>query len=127
MRRIILALAFIGLTAPAAAQPPQAPDEGYGIELPEGSANLDFIIVNRTRRTITAVTITPSGENSPWSDNVLVQRDVPPGERGAVSYTRDIELCRWDVRVTFDNRSQQTRPLIDLCGTMRVEIRSEQP
>ena len=124
MRKIVLALIAAGLGGAAFAQPPrELPLDGYGNELPEGAANLDFILVNRTGQTITAVNITPSGEESPWSNDVLVQREVPSGERAAVSYTRDIELCRWDIRVTYSNGQRRTWPLIDLCRTVRVELR----
>jgi len=125
MRKIVLTLLALSLAGVAAAQPPsELPiDDGYGNELPEGAANLDFILVNRTGETITAVTITPSGEDSPWSNDILVQREVPSGERAAVSYTRDVELCRWDVRVTYANGDRRTWPLINLCRTVRVELR----
>ncbi len=125
MRKIVLASLALSLAGVAAAQPPrELPiDDGYGNELPEGAANLDFILVNRTGETITALRIRPSGEDSPWSDDVLVQREVPSGERAAVSYTRDIELCRWDVQVTYSNGERSTWPLIDLCRTVRVELR----
>lgn len=124
MRKTVLALVALSLAGVAAAQPRELPiDDGYGTELPEGAANLDFILVNRTGQTITAINITPSGEESAWSIDILVQRDVPSGERAAVSYTRDIELCRWDVRATFSNGERRTWPLINLCRTVRVELR----
>ena len=125
MRKLVLALLVAGLAGVAAAQPPRElpSDDGYGSELPEGAANLDFILVNRTGETITAVSIRPSGEDSPWSADILVQREVPSGERAAVSYTRDIELCRWDVRATYANGDRRTWPLINLCRTVRVELR----
>jgi hypothetical protein len=122
MRRLLLlGLALSG--SAALAQPGGAPDPGSGRELPEGSANLDFILVNRTGRTIVDVQITPSGEGSGWSDDILVQREVPNVERAAASYTRDIELCRWDVRATFEGGAQRVWPRIDLCNTVRVELR----
>ena len=111
------------LFAAAAAAQPNAPDPGYGRELPEGAANLDFVAVNRTGRTIVDIQITPTGEGAPWSDDILAQRDLPDGERGAVSYTRDIELCRWDVRATFEDRSNRVWRRVDLCLTVRVELR----
>ena len=124
MRNIVLALIAAGLGGAAFAQPLREPPlDSFGSELPEGAANLDFILFNRTGQTITAVNITPSGEESPWSDDILVQREVPSGERAAVSYTRDIELCRWDVRATFANGERRTWPLINLCRTVRVELR----
>ena len=104
----------------AALQTPEAEPEGR--ELAAGAANLDFIIVNRTGRTIEALSISPAGEES-WSDDILAQRDVPDGERAAASYTRDVELCRWDVRVTFEGGDRRSWPAVDLCGTIRVELR----
>jgi len=123
MRKTVLASLALSLAGAAAAQPRELPIDGYGRELPEGAANLDFVLVNRTGQTITAVNITPSGEEAPWSDDILVQREVPSGERAAVSYTRDVELCRWDIRVTYSNAQRRTWPLIDLCRTVRVELR----
>lgn len=111
---IFAALAF--------AQPEPPPDPGYGRELPETAANLDFIIVNKTGQTIVRLEISPAGDES-WSDNILVQRDVPPDERAAASYTRDVELCRWDIRVTYEGGNRQSWPRVDLCETVRVELR----
>jgi hypothetical protein len=115
-------LTLMLLTGLAIAQPPETPDPGYGRELPEGAANLDFIVVNRTGQTITAVQITPEGDES-WTRNVMVQRDLPDLERSAVSFTRDLEQCRWDVRVTFENGNRRSWPRVDLCETVRVELR----
>ena len=115
-------LAWLLFAAAAAAQPQQAPDPGYGRELPEGSANLDFIIVNRTGLTITAVSITPQGEEE-WSRNLLAHREVPDQERAAASYSRDVEQCIWDVRVTYESGRRQSWPRINLCDTVRLELR----
>ena len=104
----------------AALQPPEG--EPDGLELGPGAANLDFIIVNRTGRTIEALSISPAGEES-WSDDILAQREVPDGERAAASYTRDVELCRWDVRVTFEEGDRRSWPAVNLCDTIRVELR----
>ena len=120
MPRIVMPL-LAALFATAATA--QTPDSSHGRELAEGAANLDFIVVNRTGRTIVGIAITPSGEDSPWSDDILVQREVPPDERAAASYTRDIELCLWDVRATFEDGRQQSWPRIDLCDTIRVVLR----
>lgn len=121
MNRIVLTLAAAAALATGTAS--AQPEASHGRELPEGAANLDFVIVNRTAQTVVAVAITPSGEDSPYSDDLLVPAEVPPGERGAISYTRDIELCRWDVRATFEGGRQRIWPRIDLCATVRVELR----
>lgn len=105
------------------ATPPGSPeDPGEGRELAAGAANLDFVIVNNTGRTIEDLSISPAGEES-WSDDILVQREVPEGERVAASYTRDVELCLWDVRVTFEGGDRRSWPAINLCDTIRVELR----
>lgn len=101
----------------------QAGQASSGRELAEGAANLDFIVVNRTGRTIVDLSITPSGEDSEWSDDILVQAEVPSGERAAASYTRDVELCRWDLRATFADGRRQRWPRINLCDTIRVVLR----
>jgi hypothetical protein len=102
--------------------PAPEPDPGNGRELPEGSANLDFIILNRTGQTIVELNISPAGEES-WTDNLLHYRDVPDQERAAASFARDVELCRWDVRVRFDDGNRRSWPAVDLCDTIRVELR----
>ena len=103
-------------------QPSQEPDPGNGRELPEGSANLDFVAVNRTGQTIVELTISPAGEES-WTGNLLRESEVPDQERAAASFTRDVELCRWDVRVRFANGNRRSWPAVNLCDTVRVELR----
>jgi len=119
MRRTMFAgmIAALTMAGPAEAQP------SHGRELAEGAANLDFIVVNRTGRTVVALAITPSGEESVWSDDILVQPEVPDGERAAASYTRDVELCLWDVRATFDDGRVQSWRNVNLCDTIRVVLR----
>ena len=100
----------------------QEGDSIGGRELPEESANLDFIILNRTGQTIVELNISPRGEES-WSTNLLHYPEVPDQERAAASYSRDVELCRWDVRVRFVGGSRQSWPAVNLCDTVRVELR----
>lgn len=120
MQNLLLAAA-LALSAQAS-QPEPEGDASNGTELPEGSANLDFVIFNRTGQTIVELNISPAGEES-WSDNLLHHRDVPDQERAAASYSRDVELCRWDVRVRYEGGSRQSWPAVNLCDTVRVELR----
>ena len=114
---------LLGAALALAAQPPGPEGDSIGgRELAESSANLDFIIVNRTGQTITELNISPRGEES-WSVNLLHHREVPPDERAAAAYTRDVELCRWDIRVTYQGGHRQSWPAVNLCDTVRVELR----
>ena len=106
----------------APTQPAPEGDSVGGRELPESSANLDFIILNRTGQTIVELNISPAGEES-WSDNLLHYPEVPDQERAAASYSRDVELCRWDIRVRYQGGSRQSWPAVNLCDTVRVELR----
>ena len=108
--------------APQAQAEPEG-DPGNGTELPESSANLDFIMVNHTGQTIVELNISPAGEES-WSDNLLHYPEVPDQERAAASYARDVELCRWDIRVRYQGSgNRQSWPAVNLCDTVRVELR----
>ncbi|HYD13620.1 MAG TPA: hypothetical protein VEC11_12305 [Allosphingosinicella sp.] len=111
------------LPAPAAAEQAEPEGDGAnGTELPEGSANLDFVMLNRTGQTIVELNISPAGEES-WSDNLLHYPEVPDQERAAASYARDVELCRWDIRVRFPSGQRRSWPAVNLCDTVRVELR----
>lgn len=129
MQSLLLLAAALALTAqatkPVAAPEPQPEAEGDGIggrEMSEEAANLDFIIVNHTGQTIVELNISPRGEES-WSANLLHYREVEDQERAAASYSRDVELCRWDVRVRYQGGSRQSWPAVNLCDTVRVELR----
>lgn len=115
--QILLLAAALALSA----QPEPEGDSIGGRELPESSANLDFIIVNKTGQTITALNISPRGEES-WSVNLLHHREVEPDERAAASYARDVERCRRDIRVTYESGNRQSWPALNPCGTVRVEL-----
>jgi hypothetical protein len=110
-----------GQAEPAAQAEPEGDSVG-GTELPEGSANLDFVMLNRTGQTIVELNISPAGEES-WSDNLLHYPEVPDQERAAASYARDVELCRWDIRVRFPSGQRRSWPAMNLCDTVRVELR----
>jgi hypothetical protein len=120
MHSLLLA-ALLALGAQAS-QPQPEGDPGSGTELPESSANLDFVILNRTGQTIVELNISPAGDES-WSDNLLRYPEVEDQERAAASFTRDVELCRWDIRVRFPSGQRRSWPAVDLCDTVRVELR----
>lgn len=125
MRKSFLCCAaslLLCLSGATAAQPQDEGDSIGGRELAESSANLDFVIVNHTGQTIVELNISPRGEES-WTGNLLHYPEVPADERAAASFSRDVELCRWDVRVTYQGGHRQSWPAINLCDTVRVELR----
>jgi hypothetical protein len=101
---------------------PNAQDRVGGRELDEGSSNLDFIVVNRTGRKIIGLSMKPF-DDTRWTANVLAGRDVPNNERAAATFSRDVEICRWDLKATLDDGRTRVFPNINLCDTVRVELR----
>ena len=105
----------------------------WGVAEAEDEAShrgVDFIAFNRTGRTITALSLRPDERPSepgtpqdPWSANVLAQAELPDGQRAAAHYESDIELCRWQVRATFADRETRDYPSVNLCETIRVDLR----
>lgn len=91
---------------------------------------IDFIVFNRTGRTITGVTIRPDeGPLAPgaapnqWGRNILTQRELPDGQRAAAHFEADIELCTWQVRAAFADGQTRDFPAVNLCETIRVDLR----
>lgn len=90
---------------------------------------VDFIVFNRTGRTITAVAIRPDEgpldpgvPENPWGENILVQQELPAGTRSAAHAEPDIELCTWEVRATFEDGQTRDYPTVNLCETIRVDL-----
>ena len=91
---------------------------------------IDVIAFNRSGRTVAALALrpdegplAPGATPDPWSANVLAQSELPDGQRAAAHYESDIELCRWQVRATFADRQTRDYPSVNLCETIRVDLR----
>ena len=105
----------------------------WGVAEEEDEAShrgIDFIAFNRTGQTIVALSLRPDEgplepgvQPDPWSANVLSQPELPDGVRAAAHYEADIELCRWQLRATFADRKTRDYPSVNLCDTIRVDLR----
>ena len=121
--------------APAAPANEAAPsgNAAWGEAEPDDEAShrgLDFIVFNRTGRTIRAISIRPDEgpldpgvPGPPWGENILVQGELPDGQRAASHYEADLELCTWQVRATFEDGLTRDYPTVNLCETIRVDLR----
>ena len=125
-------------SAPANAGPANAANAAagnglWGVAEAEDEAShrgIDFIAFNRTGRAITALSIRPDegpldpgAEPTPWSANVLAQTELADGTRAAAHFEADIELCRWQLRATFADGQTREFPAVNLCETIRVDLR----
>ena len=111
-----------------------APANGlWGVAEAEDEAShrgIDFIAFNRTGRTVTALSIRPDegplaagAQETPWGGNILAQTELPDGTRAAAHFEPDIEICRWQLRATFADRRTRDYPAVNLCDTIRVDLR----
>ena len=105
----------------------------WGVAEEEDEAShrgMDFIAFNRTGRTIASLALrpdegplSPGTPEDPWSANVLAQTELADGQRAAAHYEADVEICRWQLRVTFADRKTRDYPAVNLCDTIRVDLR----
>lgn len=120
--------------APADAAAPSAASNGlWGVTEAEDEAShrgIDFIAFNRTGRTITGLAIRPEegpldpgAEPTPWGASILSPDGLPDGQRGAARFQPDIEICRWQLRATFEGGQTRDYPAVNLCETIRVDLR----
>lgn len=124
-------LATNNMAAPANAM--QDGNASWGAAEAEDEAShrgIDFIVFNRTGRSITGIAIrpdegplSPGAPETPWGDNVLTQRELPDGQRAAAHKEADIEICRWQIRATFAGGETRAFPTVNLCETIRVDLR----
>lgn len=121
------------MVRPSPAGAAQAGNASWGAAEAEDEAShrgIDFIAFNRTGRTITGIAIrpdegppSPGAAETPWGDNVLTQRELPDGQRAAVHKEADIEICTWQIRATFEGGRTRDFPSVNLCETIRVDLR----
>jgi hypothetical protein len=105
----------------------------WGVAEAEDEAShrgIDFIAFNHTGQTVMALSIRPDEgpleagvpENG-WSENVLTQPELPDGQRASAHFEADIEICRWQVRATLADGRTRDYPTVNLCETIRVDLR----
>ncbi|MGX7952006.1 hypothetical protein ACWPM1_05505 [Tsuneonella sp. HG249] len=85
---------------------------------PALAENWDFVLVNKTGKTIKLVEVSQTGV-SDWKKDKRDEDQGPstikPGEDYTVHFDKDAGVCKYDVRVTFDEDSQLIFPAFDAC------------
>lgn len=85
---------------------------------PAFAENWDFVLVNKTGKTIKLVEVSESGQAA-WKKE-LADEDRPatsikPGQDHTVHFEREAKACKFDVRMTFDDDSQAVWAGFDVC------------
>jgi hypothetical protein len=72
---------------------------------PALAENWDFVLVNKTGKTITMVEVSPAGAAN-WKkdrrEEDLGPSKIAPGDDYTVHFDKDPKVCKYDVRMTFD-------------------------
>jgi hypothetical protein len=81
----------------------------------------DFTLVNKTGYIIDQVYASPSSANN-WLNDVLGQDVLGDGESAKIEFSADNEICKYDLKVIYDDKEEVEWDNIDLCQEERVTI-----
>jgi hypothetical protein len=83
------------------------------------AAAQDFTINNHTGHVIVTLNVSPTSSNQ-WGPDILGRDVLADGESAEVSFDRDEDHCIWDIRVTYDDGTENDERGINLCETTDV-------
>ena len=104
--------------APAAPTNAAGGEEG-GAATPAGQQN--FTLVNNTGHTVVTLNVSASNENS-WGEDILGRDTLANGEQAQVTFDRHEDQCSWDIKVTYDDGTNNDLRAVNLCETTEVEF-----
>lgn len=111
-------------TAPAvesaAAQPARAAGPVAGVSA--NSANKIFTLRNESSLIVTNIYVSPATLNN-WSQDLLQQNVIPPGENAQVTFPAQQSECLWDVKLRTQNGSEQQIENNNICTSSEITYR----
>ena len=85
------------------------------------AATQDFTILNRTGYQIDSIYVGEAGTRILGND-VMGRDKLEDGERVAVTFDRNTEVCRYDLTVEYHDATRATWSDLDLCEISRVSL-----
>jgi len=85
------------------------------------AAQQDFTVTNHTGHTIVTLNVSPHTDDH-WGPDILGQDTLANGEQAEVSFDRNEDQCSWDIKVTYDDGTNNDLRGVDLCETSEVEF-----
>ena len=85
------------------------------------AARQDFTITNHTGHTIVTLNVSPHTDDR-WGPDILGRDTLANGEQAAISFDRDEQQCHWDIKVTYDDGTNNDLRDVNLCQTSEVEF-----
>jgi hypothetical protein len=85
------------------------------------AAQQDFTVTNHTGHTIVTLNVSPNND-SHWGPDILGRDVLNNGEQAAVTFDRNEDQCSWDIKVTYDDGTNNDLRAVNLCETTEVEF-----
>jgi hypothetical protein len=84
------------------------------------AAQQDFTITNHTGHTIVTLNVSPNNDDH-WGPDILGRDTLGNGEQAEVTFDRNEDQCSWDIKVTYDDGTNNDLRAVNLCQTTEVE------
>lgn len=81
----------------------------------------DFKLFNATGYTIEQVYVSPI-KSSDWEEDVLGRDVLSDGENVHIRFPKRENVCRWDLKVVYDDGEEAIWNDFNLCETSRITI-----
>ena len=91
---------------------------------PAYAEDWDFVLVNKTGKTIKQVEVAPSGSEG-WTPEKVdegMDSKIRNGQDHTVHFTKDDKACKFDVRLTFVDDTAVTARGLDVCDYAFAEF-----
>lgn len=85
------------------------------------AAPQDFTLTNSTGHVIVTLNVAPA-DSDRWGPDILGREVLGDGEQAEITFDRDEEQCEWDVRVTYDDGTENDERGFNLCETTELEF-----
>ena len=85
------------------------------------AARQDFTITNHTGHTIMTLNVSPHSDDH-WGPDILGRDTLANGEQAQISFDRNEDQCHWDIKVTYDDGTNNDLRDVNLCETSEVEF-----
>ena len=85
------------------------------------AAQQDFTITNHTGHTIVTLNVSPNNDDH-WGPDILGRDVLNNGEQTEITFDRNEDQCSWDIKVTYDDGTNNDLRAVDLCHTTEVEF-----
>jgi hypothetical protein len=85
------------------------------------AARQDFTVTNHTGHVIVTLNVSPNND-SHWGPDILGREVLGDNEQTEITFDRNEDQCSWDIKVTYDDGTNNDLRAVNLCETTEVEF-----